>query len=89
MSPEIPTDKLALQIWWAMLWRTIPLVILVIALAGIIIGIISSLAGANPNDVQIPSGIAGGVLGLYISVKIIKHLMTKGFGDYRLVVVRK
>ena len=88
MDIELPTEKLALKIWWAMLWRTIPLAILVSLLAGIVIGTISGVMGVDSNEVQIPASIAGGLLGLYVSVKVIKHLMTKGFSGYRLVVVR-
>ncbi len=88
MNIEVPTEKLALKIWWAMLWRTIPLAVLASFLAGIVIGTISSVMGVDPNEVKIPASIAGGLLGLYVSVKVIKHLMTKGFGDYKLVVVR-
>ncbi len=89
MDIEIPSDKVALKIWWALSWRTLIMAFLVSFLASIIINAIAHMAGASPADVQVPAAIAGGLLGLYVSVKVIKYLMTKGFGDYRLVLVRK
>ncbi len=86
---EVPTDKLALQVWWAMVWRAMPLALL----AGIAVGFLAGIAGSFMNisveSVQGPLTFLGFVLGLFITVKVIKHLMTKGFGVYRLAVVRK
>jgi len=89
MQSETPTDFIALKVWWAMTWRTIPLVLLGSIFLGLILGIIASLSGLDLNATQRLSMLFGALLGLYIAVKIIKRLMTNGFGDYKLVVVRK
>lgn len=89
MSPEIPTDKIALQVWWALMWRTFPLALIAGTLAGMVIGSIAALLGATPADVQTPSALAGAILGIFVSVRVIRHLMSKGFGQYRLTVVTK
>tara|TARA_R110001592_G_scaffold16881_7_gene71512 strand:- start:40084 stop:40350 length:267 start_codon:yes stop_codon:yes gene_type:complete len=86
---EIPTDKLALQVWWALTWRTIPLAILGGIAVGVVIGVIVAVMQADKDAVQMPATLGGGLVGLFITVKVIKYLMTKGFGEYRLTVVKK
>lgn len=89
MNIEIPTDKIALQIWWAMAWRSIPLVIICSILASLAISLVITIVGIDPKAMQGPSMLIGAIVGLYVSIKVIKYLMTKGFGEYRLVVVKK
>ncbi|MGH1455380.1 MAG: hypothetical protein ACRBDI_01235 [Alphaproteobacteria bacterium] len=89
MSSELPSDKLALQIWWAMMWRAVPLALLAGAGAGFVIGIIAVVAKTPPESIQTPSMLLGGLLGVFVTVKVIKRLMTHGFGNYRLMVVKK
>ncbi len=89
MDAEIPTEKLALQIWWAMTWRIIPFALLGGMVVGLIIGLIAGIMKADPSSIEAPATLAGLLLGLFISVRVIMRLMTKGFGEYRLAVVRK
>jgi len=89
MHPEEPTDKLAIQIWWALTWRSVPLSMLAAFLFAFIIGLIAGLTKTDPHSLSVPGAIGGALIGLFITVKIIKRLMTKGFGEYRLVIVKK
>lgn len=86
---QIPTDKLALQVWWALTWRSMPLALVAAMLAGAVIGLLTGVLGGGPEDVQVPAGICGFLIGLFVTIKVVKYLMTKGFGQYRLVVVKK
>ena len=79
--------KLCLKIWWAQFWSTIPLTLLGGIAAGIVFGIVQRVIGLDFHPAV--SGVAGGVIGLFIAIKVIERLMTKGFGEYRLAVVRK
>ncbi|MGH1403175.1 MAG: hypothetical protein ACRBDL_02935 [Alphaproteobacteria bacterium] len=89
MDIEIPTEKLALKIWWAMTWRLIPLIFVGAFIVGLILGLIGTSMGIESRSIETIAGFSGAFLGLFLSVKVIMHLMTKGFGEYRLAVVRK
>ena len=82
-----PTDLLSLKVWWAFTWRAVLFAMLAGALAGLVIGIIGTSLGESPENLQGPSTFAGAVLGLFISVRVFRRLMTNGFGRYKLVVV--
>lgn len=89
MTPETPSLNLGIKLWWAILWRTLPLVLAAAFGAGVVVGIIGYLLQLPLNIVQILGGAAGFIVGAYISVWVLLRLMTKGFGEYRLVVARK
>jgi len=86
---EVPSDKLALQVWWALTWRSLPLAIIAAMVVGAFIGALAGVFGGSEEDIQMPAGIAGALIGLFVTVKVIKHMMTKGFGKFRLMVVKK
>lgn len=93
MNFEIPTMKLALQVWWAFLWRSLLAAlfagIVIGVLLGIIMGIVAIATGLNMETLKAVSTLLGGILGLYVSVWILHRMMTVGFGKYRLVVTKK
>jgi len=89
MNAEEPTDILALKLWWALVWRSVPISLISGAILGGFIGAIVAATGGSPESVQLPAGIAGFLVGIFIAVKVIRHLMTKGFGEYRLSIVKK
>ncbi|MDH5722414.1 MAG: hypothetical protein OEY94_03715 [Alphaproteobacteria bacterium] len=72
-----------------MMWRTIPLSLIAGGVAGALIGLIVGITGGSPESVRFPAGLAGALIGLFVAVKVIKRLMTKGFGKYRLAVIKK
>ena len=87
MHTETPTLKLAILVWWVQLWRTMLFVILGSVAVGFTLAIVQRIIG-----VDLPpfiSGIAGGIVGFIVVIKVIERLMTKGFGKYRLAVVKK
>lgn len=86
---EVPSDLIALKLWWAMTWRIVPFAILAGMAAGFVIGIIATVTQTPPEAMQGAATLAGAAIGIFLTVKIIKRLMTKGFGDYRLVVEKK
>ena len=87
MDIEIPTMKLAIKVWWAQFWRMVPLAFLGGAVVGLVVGLVSELLGIEVSSHV--SGVLGGVVGIVVGLKVILYLMTKGFGEYRLAVVRK
>ncbi|MGH1376810.1 MAG: hypothetical protein ACRBCK_10730 [Alphaproteobacteria bacterium] len=89
MSPEVPTEKIALQTWWAITWRAIPFAFIASTVMGVLMGLFVKSLGGSPQSLQFPAVLAGSLVGIYINVQVIKRLMTKGFGDYRLIVMRK
>tara|TARA_B100001989_G_scaffold252821_1_gene236406 strand:- start:702 stop:971 length:270 start_codon:yes stop_codon:yes gene_type:complete len=89
MYTEEPTDLLALKVWWATVWRALPISFVAGAVVGAIIGIIVAIMGSSPEAVQAPAGLAGFLIGIFVMVKVIKRLMTNGFGEYRLAVIKK
>jgi len=89
MNPEEPTKVLGLKIWWAYFWRAMLLIIPGSLLIGVVGGIIAALIRLGPEYGGILGGVSGLIVGLYMSAYVFKRLMTKGFGPYRLVVVKK
>ncbi len=84
---EEPTDLIALKLWWAMTWRTLPLALGAGMIVGMVIGAIVGVTGGRPEEVQGPAAFAGAVVGVFVTVKVLKWLMVKGFGQYKLVVI--
>lgn len=82
-----PTDLLCLKVWWALTWRAVLFAILASMLVGLVIGILGSMMGESQENLQGPAAVSGGLVGLFVSVRVIRYLLTKGFGRYRLVVV--
>ena len=89
MNPEEPTLKLGLQVWWAFFWRSMLIIIPSTILVSIPIGIICAILRVGQETAGIFGGLFGLLIGLYITAYVVKRLMTKGFGQYRLVVVKK
>lgn len=89
MHPEEPTEKLAFQLWWAITWRSLAASVLAVLIFGQLIATIIYLTGGSIESVQWPANIAAFILGIYIAVQVVKHLMTKGFGEYRLAIIKK
>lgn len=84
---EEPTDLIALKLWWAMTWRTLPLAMGAGMIVGAVIGAIIGMTGGAPEEVRGPAMLAGAAVGIFVTVKVLKWLMTRGFGKYKLVVI--
>lgn len=92
-----PTYLMALRFWWAWLWRQglvlIPTLFLLIAATTLILVIVGKAAGMSQEEVSAIAGPMGFVLGLgvgcFAQLYIIRRLMTKGFGRFRIAIVEK
>jgi hypothetical protein len=92
-----PTYQTALKLWWAMVWRFVPVIVICIVVASIAIGVVSAMIGVatgmEKEQVQNMGAVAGFFVGLVlnvlVSIWLIRRLMTKGFGRFRLAVMVK
>lgn len=78
----------AIRIWWALLWRTLILITLNLFIAGIAVGQIFSVLNM-PLLEHRPFLF---ILTLFIyaisSLRILKTILSKNFGDYRIMLVK-
>lgn len=88
MNEIQPTFAIAVQIWWAWTWRAVLVVLGVSILAGFVIGFIGAIIGAPKDGITAFSGLLGGVIGLYFSIKILKKILNKKFKTYRIALIR-
>lgn len=84
-----PTYETALKVWWALFWRIMPTAIAGAILIGFVIGLASGALNIDVNAASIFSGILGFVFGMWVILFMIRRLMVKGFGRYRLAVMVK
>lgn len=84
-----PTYRHVFQLWWAMLWRIIPLVMIGSFVLGFITAFISHIMDMDKNSMQTVSALVGGAWGLYVTLWVLRRLIIKGFGKYRLSIVEK
>lgn len=84
------TMGLACRVWWAFTWRSVLLGLVCGALAGLVMGLITDILdfGKSPT-LSMASSAAGLALGVCASIWVMRRLMVKGFGRFRLVVVEK
>jgi hypothetical protein len=85
----VPDWKVAAQVWWALTWRMIIVLLPLSFLAGGIFGAVGALMGVPLVSVKYVANIIGLVLGISITIAVLHRLLTKGFGKYRLQVVEK
>lgn len=79
----------AAKVWWALTWRILPTAILGSLIIGFVIGLISGAMQTDINAASVFAGILGFAFGLWVMLFMIRRLMTKGFGRYRLAVMVK
>ena len=79
----------AAKVWWALTWRIFPTALLGSLIIGFVIGLISGALKTDVNAASIFAGILGFAFGLWVMLFMIRRLMTKGFGRYRLAVMVK
>jgi len=78
----------AIQVWWSWLWRTMVWVLPISFAMGIIVGIAFNILGINIQENTIYIQIVGGAIGIYFSVKIMKNILGKTFGGYRIALIK-
>ena len=82
---EDATFGLAAKIWWAFTWRAVLLAVSVNFVIGFVLGFIGRAANINLLYISLVCGLC---FGIYASIFILKRMMVKGFGPYKLAVVR-
>ncbi len=82
---------LALRTLWALMWRSMPLAFIAGIVIGAVIGATAAIIGVDiqSQGFKITTQLAGVAVGFAASVWIMRRLMTKGFGRYKLLVVEQ
>lgn len=92
-APEIrflePTLEHALIIWWAWAWRAVLLIIGLGLVTGFAVGLVGALMGLPKETVSTMAGFAGFILGVGASVYVLKRILRKDFGDFRICLLAK
>jgi hypothetical protein len=86
------TWRRTLTVWWALVWRSVIALVAASILGGIVGGIMSAVLGAMgypPATIQGALFPIGFFTGLAISVVPVKLILTKDFGEFRLVLMAK
>ena len=89
MEENKATWKEAITFWWALTWRSILFILPTTAAIGMAVGFImaSQKIPAEPYMMHIQG--VGLVIGVIISMLIIKNLLSKEFGSFKVVVIRE
>ena len=99
MSNINPTENIndsnwknALQLWWALIWRTILISILFVFLMSVIFGLLSTLANRIQSEsiIAVLTQISGyiTIFGIFfVQVYVYKRLLDKGYGNKKIILV--
>ena len=85
MEVEVTWGK-TIKFWWAWMWRAMLLALAGGLLIGVLFGIISALLGIQA---PILSGILSFLVGIFSSFYMLKKVLNKDFGDFRIVLISK
>lgn len=78
----------AIKLWWSLLWRSLIFILPASILAGIVIGVIFSIISVNIQEyIYIPQ-LFGAAIGIYLSVRAMKIILTKTFKGYRIALIK-
>ena len=92
-----PTYFNALRLWWAWFWRQglvlVPMFLVLVVSMTLILVVIGKSMGLGKEEISAIAGPMGFLLGLgvgmFAQLYIIRRLMTKGFGRFRIAIVEK
>ena len=82
----------ATRIWWAYLWRSIVGAVVMSLIGGLVgglLGYMMSSFGAKTSTVQWVALPIGVILGVGMSILVVKRVLGKDFGEFRLLLVSK
>jgi ABC-type sugar transport system permease subunit len=79
----------ALRVWWAWFWRTVLFSLIVGFVLGGILGFFLATRGYGEESIEALSGLVGLLIGAVIGIVVMKHILEKGFGGFRLRVERR
>ncbi|QQG35305.1 MAG: hypothetical protein HYS17_07030 [Micavibrio aeruginosavorus] len=89
MNEIDPTFLIALRVWWAWCWRAILLALGAAFVFGFIVGLAGAAVGLDKNSITYIGGAGGFVLGLFFSVHVMKRILKKSFGHFRIALIRQ
>jgi ABC-type multidrug transport system permease subunit len=89
MNEIDPTYLIAVRVWWAWCWRAVLLGFGMALLFGIAIGFAGAIIGLDKNVVTSVGGIAGFFIGLFFSIHVMKGMLSKNFGSFRVAVIKQ
>lgn len=78
----------AAQVWWAWLWRSMLLALLLGFITGVMIGLVASIAGFTQQEIMPLSSILGAIIGLLVSIWIMSKMLKKNFGSFRIALLK-
>ncbi len=85
MEIEVTWNK-TIRIWWAWVWRSILLSVAGGLIIGVLLGIISAVIGVK---MPLTSVILGFFVGLYAAFYMLKRVLNKDFGDFKIALISK
>ena len=77
----------ATKIWWSMAWRGVLVGLLGGFIAGLFIGFIGAALGISEQTISALATLSGLVVGIPIGIWVVKYVLGKKFGDFRIVLV--
>lgn len=89
MNEIDPTYLIATRVWWAWCWRAILLALGSSFLLGLVFGIIGNVVGLDKNTIASLGGIIGFFLGIFFSIFVMKKILCKSFGSFRITVMKQ
>ncbi|RMH21405.1 MAG: hypothetical protein D6698_02835 [Gammaproteobacteria bacterium] len=80
------TWKHAIIVWWSLMWRVTLYGSLAGGLAGFVIGIVLGVVGKG-DSAEFSGQIAGFLAGIPVGIWVVKTILTKEFGRFRIAIL--
>lgn len=79
----------AFRAWWYFTWRAMLAGILGGGAAGFVIGFVMRVMGASMEIIQTVTGFTGMIIGIFVSIFVIKMLLSTEFKTFRIRIEDK
>lgn len=87
-----PTRKIALKIWWAVIWRYMLSLMIIGLLQSLLLAVIVASFELNPLEAERTSGVLFLLFGLpmifLVSWELVYRVLRKKFSNFELAVIR-
>jgi len=83
-----PTRGIALQVWWAFIWRAIVFALVSGFAVGLGVGLLAAAMRLTPEQVSPISGVCGLVIGAAVSIEVMFRLLRKKFSGFEIAIVK-
>jgi hypothetical protein len=80
------TWKRATIIWWSLFWRWVLFSVLAGFIAGFVLGLVLAAFG-KVEDAEVYGQIAGVIVGIPVGIWVVKKVLVKEFGRFRIALV--